>query len=195
MQAYIIQALGEAQKMISDMLADKDLIRNIEQAAIQLAHTLKQQGRIFSCGNGGSMSDAMHFAEELSGCFRKKRRALSAIAISDIAHMTCVANDFGYEQVFARYVEANARSGDVLLAISTSGNSPSIINAAIQAQSQQVFVLGLTGRASCKLKSHSDFYINTPFCTTTDRIQECHITVLHILIELIEYQLFNNGIK
>lgn len=190
MEAYILQALNQAHSMVSSMITDKDLIKNIERAAIQLTDSLQQQGRIFTCGNGGSMSDAMHFAEELTGCFRQKRRALSAIAISDVAHLTCTANDFGYEHVFARYIEANAREGDVLLAISTSGNSPSIVNAAIQARLQHVFVIGLTGRETCSLQSCSDIFINTPPSPTSDRIQECHIKILHILIELIEYQMF-----
>ena len=190
MQDYIIKSLTQAHNMVTQMMADPHLIQTIEHAAKELTRTLKQKGRIITCGNGGSMCDAMHFAEELSVCFRQKRPALSAIAISDVAHLTSAANDFGYEQVFARFIEANARKGDALLAISTSGKSPSIINAAIQARLEGVLVIGLTGRAICDLTPHTNILIHTPPANDTDRIQECHIKILHILIELIEHQLF-----
>ena len=132
----------------------------------------------------------MHFAEELTGRFRKDRPGIAAMAISDPSHLTCVANDFGYDQVFARFVEAHGRAGDVLLAISTSGRSASILNAAKAARARGIHVIGLVGRADSELEALSDVCICTPGGGFADRVQELHIKVVHILIELIERELY-----
>ena len=123
LQSAIRSALMEAQTGLQDLLEDSGTVGQIEKAGVLLAESFKNGGRVFSCGNGGSMCDAMHFAEELSGRFRDDRAALAATSISDPSHMSCVANDYGYEFVFSRYIEAHGRAGDVLLAISTSGKS------------------------------------------------------------------------
>jgi D-sedoheptulose 7-phosphate isomerase len=154
-----------------------------------LVACLRGGGRVLSCGNGGSMCDAMHFAEELSGRNRDDRPALSAQAMSDVGHLTCVANDYGFEQVFARGVEAWARPGDVLLVFSTSGNSRNLIRAADAARLKQVVVLGMLGRDGGELKSRCAISLVVPG-VTSDRIQEVHIKAVHLLIEGIEAALF-----
>ena len=150
---------------------------------------LRSGGRILSCGNGGSMCDAMHFAEELSGRFRKDRPALAGMAISDPSHLTCVANDYGFDQVFARGVEAWGRAGDVLIGFSTSGNSPNVVRAVEKARNLQMKVIGLLGRDGGKLRPLCDMAIVVP-AQTSDRIQEIHIKVVHLVIELVERQMF-----
>jgi D-sedoheptulose 7-phosphate isomerase len=155
-----------------------------------MASALQNGRKIIACGNGGSMCDAMHFAEELSGRFRADRPALAAMALSDPAHLTCVANDYGFEHVFARGVEAFGQAGDVLLAISTSGNSPNVLRAAEAALSRQMKVVALTGKDGGRLALLPVMELRVPIATTTDRIQEIHIKVIHLLIELIERQLF-----
>lgn len=141
-----------------------------------------------SCGNGGSNCDAMHFAEELSGRFRSDRKALPAISISDPAHITCVGNDYGFEYIFSRYVEALGREGDVLLAISTSGNSSNILNAVKAAKERGMMVIALSGKDGGKLASMADVNIIVSHVGFSDRIQEVHIKIIHILILLIEKQ-------
>lgn len=136
------------------------------------------------------MCDAMHLAEELSGRFRDDRPALAATAISDPSHMSCVANDYGYDQVFSRYIEAHARSGDVLVAISTSGASPSVILAAVAAKASGATVIALTGRPDSVLEQNADICVCTPGGPFADRAQELHIKVIHILIEQIERELY-----
>jgi D-sedoheptulose 7-phosphate isomerase len=152
--------------------------------------TLANGGLLMSCGNGGSMCDAMHFAEEWTGRFRADRRALSAIAFSDPSQLTCIANDFGYDEVFARQVEALGKKGDLLVAISTSGNSPNVLKAVAVAKQRGVTVVGLLGKGGGKLKSEVDIPIVVPLAESSDRIQEVHIKVLHIVIEAVERKLF-----
>ena len=135
------------------------------------------------------MCDAMHFAEELSGRFRDERPPYAAVAISDPGHLSCVANDYGYEQVFARYLQAHGRAGDVLLAISTSGASANVLAAARLARARGIGVVALTGRADSPLAALADCTIATPGGRYADRIQELHIKVIHILIELVEHQM------
>ncbi|WP_249604867.1 SIS domain-containing protein [Chromobacterium sp. IRSSSOUMB001] len=183
---HIEASLVEAQTALADLLANPDALASIDAAAQTLISSLAAGGRIFSCGNGGSMCDAMHFAEELTGRYRKNRRGMAAVAISDPSHMTCVANDYGYEFVFSRYLESHARAGDVLIGISTSGNSQTIVNAAQVAREMGVKVIILTGRAGTRLEPLADVYVNTPGGQFADRVQELHIKVLHILIELVE---------
>lgn|SRR5574338_200089 len=190
MKEFVVAGLLEASAALQAMLKDDALLETITRAGLALAESLGSGGRVFSCGNGGSMCDAMHFAEELSGRYRKDRPALGAAAISDVGHMTCVANDFGYEHVFSRYIEGHGRSGDFLVAISTSGTSKSILNAAEAAQLRGMQVIGLHGRPGSALSEVSDYDICTPAGAFADRVQECHIKALHILIEVVERSLF-----
>ena len=135
------------------------------------------------------MCDAMHFAEELTGRFRDDRPGYAALAISDAGHLSCVGNDYGYDQVFARFLEAHGRAGDVLLAISTSGTSKNVLAAAAVAQRIGVRVIALTGHAGTPLTELADIAIVTPAGRYADRVQELHIKVIHILIELVERHL------
>lgn len=182
-------ALNEARIHLEALLANETVIAQIEEAGNCLAESLQGGCRVFSCGNGGSMCDAMHFAEELSGRYRKDRKALAAISISDPAHLSCVSNDFGYEQVFSRYLEAHGRPGDCLIAISTSGTSDNVLLAARTAKTIGMTVIGMTGRAASQLDEFADIRICTPGGKYADRVQELHIKVLHILIELVESKL------
>lgn len=158
----------------------------IEAAGKLMVQSLQNDGKIISCGNGGSLCDAMHFAEELSGRYRENRKALGAISISDPSHMSCVANDFGYDFVFSRYLEAVGRKGDVLLAISTSGNSKNVLEAIKTAKEKGIFVVGLTGKNGGKMAGLCDVEIRAPYTEYADRAQEIHIKVIHTLIDYIE---------
>ncbi|MEY4521612.1 MAG: hypothetical protein RIT10_797 [Bacteroidota bacterium] len=158
----------------------------IEAAGKLMVQSLKNEGKIISCGNGGSLCDAMHFAEELSGRYRENRKALGAISISDPSHMSCVSNDFGYDFVFSRYLEAVGRKGDVLLAISTSGNSKNVLEAIKTAKEKGIFVVGLTGKNGGKMAGLCDVEIRAPYTEYADRAQEIHIKVIHTLIDYIE---------
>jgi D-sedoheptulose 7-phosphate isomerase len=175
-----------ARQALDELLNNDTTLARIEQAARGLIGTLEAKGRVFSCGNGGSMCDAMHFAEEMTGRFRNNRPGLAAIAISDASHLSCVANDFGYDSVFSRYVESHGRPGDALVAISTSGKSQSVVNAATAARALGMKVIALTGRASSPLEALADVCICCPGGAYADRSQELHIKVIHILIELVE---------
>lgn len=186
MQKVIIDTLVEAQKVLDAFLNDSQQVANIEAAANVMIDSIKNGGKIFSCGNGGSMCDAMHFAEELTGRFREDRASLPALAIADPSHLTCVGNDYGFDQVFSRYIAGLGKSGDVLLAISTSGNSPNILAAVRKAHDLGMTVVGLTGKGGGKLASEADVVIDVPHLGYADRIQEIHIKVIHILIQLIE---------
>ncbi|TAF73037.1 MAG: SIS domain-containing protein, partial [Curvibacter sp.] len=177
MQNHITSSLQEAHTALTNLLANPAALATIEQAAQLLISTFENHGRVYSCGNGGSMCDAMHFAEELTGRYRKDRKALGATAISDAGHLTCVGNDHGYEQVFARYVEGHGRSGDCLVALSTSGTSKNVIKAAEAAKALGMKVIILSGKRSEKLEPLSDVYICTPGGTYADRVQELHIKV------------------
>jgi len=181
--------LQQAQSALEQLIINEKSLKSIEAAARLLLDAFAGGGRAFSCGNGGSMCDAMHFAEELTGRFRNDRPCIAAMAISDPGHLTCVANDFGYDQVFARFLEAHGRKGDVLLAISTSGRSASILNAARTARTLGIRVIALVGRDGTDLGPLADICIATPGGKFADRVQELHIKVIHILIELVERQL------
>ena len=178
--------LTEARAVLDRFLADPAHVASIAAAAELIAASLQSGGKVLTCGNGGSLCDAQHFAEELSGRYRQNRRALAAIALTDASHMTCVANDFGFEFVFSRFVEALGRPGDVLLAISTSGNSPNILRAAEAAQELGMTVVSLTGKDGGQLAGLSDVEIRAPHNGYADRIQEIHIKAIHIMIMLIE---------
>jgi D-sedoheptulose 7-phosphate isomerase len=179
-----------AREALDALLRSDSALSTIEKASQYLIETLEVKGTIFACGNGGSMCDAMHFAEELTGRYQKNRPGMSAVAISDPSHISCVANDFGYEHVFSRYIESHGRKGDSLLAISTSGKSPSILNAAKAARSLGVKVVALTGRANSELEPLADICVCCPAAQFADRVQELHIKVIHNLIELIERHFF-----
>jgi D-sedoheptulose 7-phosphate isomerase len=179
-------ALTEAQQLLSQFLADEQQLERLVYAAEIMANALRHQKKIISCGNGGSMADAMHFAEELSGRFRDDRPAYAAMALSDPAYLSCVANDYGYEQVFARGVEAFGQRGDVLLAISTSGHSANVLRAAEVARARQLKVVALTGKDGGALSALADVELRVPHFGYADRIQEMHIKVIHGLIAEIE---------
>ena len=176
----------EAKNVLEHFISDEDNLKNIMKASDLMIESLKNDGKIFSCGNGGSHCDAMHFAEELTGRYREDRDPIAAIAISDPSHLSCVSNDFGFERVFSRYVRALGRKGDVLLAISTSGNSQNIITAAEAAHQKGMKVVSLTGKSGGHLAEHSDVEIRVAHNGYADRIQEIHIKVIHSLIGLIE---------
>lgn len=186
----ISSTLDAVQRNITELQRNAETHRTIARGADGLIAALRADGRIFAAGNGGSLCDAMHFAEELSGSFRDPRPALAATAIADPAHLTCVGNDFGFEHVFERYVEAHVRTGDALVAISTSGRSPNVVLAAEAARSRGAFVLALTGRRDSRLAECADVEICTPVSGYSDRVQEQHIIVVHLLVELIERALF-----
>ncbi|MDA0711575.1 MAG: SIS domain-containing protein [bacterium] len=190
MKQHIESSLAEASTALDSLLENANALAAIENAAGLLIDVFERKGRVYACGNGGSMCDAMHFAEELTGRYRRDRAPLAATAISDIGHMTCVGNDFGYEHVFSRYIEAHGRSGDCLVALSTSGTSKNVIRAAEAARAQDMGVIVLSGRPSESLKALSTVYVCTPGGRFADRVQELHIKVLHILIELIERRFF-----
>lgn len=188
MQQDIQKELEEAREVLQSFLSEEKNIQKIEAAARLMADGIGSGNKIFSCGNGGSHCDAMHFAEELSGRYRENRPALPAIAISDPSHISCVGNDFGYEHIFSRYLEGLGREGDTLLAISTSGNSASVLRAAETARAQGLKVVALTGKDGGKLGPLADVEIRVPHHGYADRVQEIHIKVIHILIMLIEKQ-------
>ncbi|ARU95032.1 MULTISPECIES: D-sedoheptulose 7-phosphate isomerase [Tatumella] len=188
-QDIIRSELNEAAETLNNFLKDENNIQAIQQAAVLLADSFKAGGKVLSCGNGGSHCDAMHFAEELTGRYRENRPAYPAIAISDVSHISCVSNDYGYNHVFSRYIEGVGRAGDVLLGISTSGNSANIIKAIEAARAQGMKVITLTGKDGGQMDGSADVEIRVPHFGFADRIQEIHIKVIHILILLIEKEM------
>lgn len=185
----IIKSLDEARRTLEEFMSSPSALDQIEKAAQICVEALRDGNKIISCGNGGSLCDATHFAEELTGRYRDSRCPLPAIAINDPAYMTCVGNDFGFQNVFSRYVEGVGSKGDVLLAISTSGNSQNILDAVAKAQQKGMKVISLTSLGESKLSPLSDVAICTPRTAHSDRIQEIHIKVIHILIQCIEEML------
>ncbi|MDE1483492.1 D-sedoheptulose 7-phosphate isomerase [Xenorhabdus bovienii] len=188
-QDLIRSELSEAADTLAKFLNDDANIDAIQQAAVLLADSFKAGGKVLSCGNGGSHCDAMHFAEELTGRYRENRPGYPGIAISDPSHLSCVSNDFGYDYVFSRYLEAVGQKGDVLLGISTSGNSGNIIKAIEAAGAKGMKVITLTGKDGGKMAGTADVEIRVPHFGYADRIQEIHIKVIHILIQLIEKEM------
>ncbi len=185
-------SLLEARDALEQLIERDSFRLSMAEAGDMICESLGAGGRIFSCGNGGSLCDAMHFAEELSGRFRADRPALAAVAIADPAHISCTANDYGYEAVFSRYLEGHGRAGDVLLAISTSGTSANVLRAAETAAQQGLQIIALTGQIESPLAKLAHLELCTPGGKHSDRVQELHIKVIHILIELIEAQLFKH---
>ncbi|WP_320020037.1 D-sedoheptulose 7-phosphate isomerase [Labilibaculum manganireducens] len=182
----IKESFLDAQKVLNEFIADEANFSAIEAAGDAMAKSIKNGGKIISCGNGGSMCDAMHFAEELTGRFRGDRPSMPAVAISDASHITCVANDYGFDYIFSRYVEGMGQNGDVFLGISTSGNSANIINAVKAAKEKGLIVVGLTGKTGGEMAALCDVEIRVPWEKYSDRVQEIHIKVIHCLIQYIE---------
>lgn len=188
-KANVLAALNDARDALDALISNEKTIAAVVAAAGLMADAVEGDGKVMSCGNGGSLCDAMHFAEEMTGRYRSNRRPYAALAISDASHMACVGNDYGYEEVFSRYVEAHGRKGDVLLAITTSGTSRNIVKAAEVARRKGVKVVALTGRDETPITELADVSIVTPAGRWADRVQELHIKCIHILIELIERRL------
>ncbi len=189
-QNPIRASFADATATLQAFTASDDCMQAVERFAKAAHAALTAGGRLYSCGNGGSMCDAMHFAEEWTGRFRGNRSALPAMAFSDPSQLTCIANDFGYDEVFARQLEAYGAKGDVLVALSTSGNSPNILRACEVARERGITIVGLLGKGGGKMLDKVDIPIIVPVATTSDRIQEVHIKVLHIVIEAVERKLF-----
>lgn len=185
---FIATALDEAITLLQKLQSNKDFQQQIQQAIDLLAHSFANNQRVFSCGNGGSLCDSMHFAEELTGRFRQDRKPLAAVAISDPSHLSCVSNDYGYDQVFSRYLEAWGNPGDVLVAFSTSGNSPNILKACQVARQKGMRIIGMLGKGGGQAKGLVDLPLIVP-SQSTDRIQEIHIKLVHFFIEGIEKSL------
>ena len=181
----LARSIIEAHEALARFIADRSNLERLEVVSRELAETLASGGKILAIGNGGSMCDAMHFCEELTGRFRGDRPPLAAIACSDPGHLTCVANDYGYQEVFARWVRGLGRSGDALVALSTSGNSANVIRAVEAAKAIGMRVVLLLGKGGGKLAGTGDHQWIAPG-ETADRIQEIHMLVLHTLIEGIE---------
>lgn len=185
----VLAALGDARDALDSLMNNDKTIEQICAAADLMARAVEHDGKVISCGNGGSLCDAMHFAEEMTGRFRSDRRPYAAMAISDVSHMACVGNDYGYEDVFSRFVQAHGHAGDVLLAITTSGTSKNVVKAARAAREKGVKVVALTGRDGTPIVELADVAIVTPAGRWADRVQELHIKCIHIMIELIERRL------
>ncbi|NOY05576.1 MAG: D-sedoheptulose 7-phosphate isomerase [Chlorobi bacterium] len=184
----IERSLNDAAEGLARLRGEPALLDAIQRFAGAVVKAFSSGGKVLACGNGGSMSDAMHFAEEFSGRYRKDRKPLPALALNDPAHITCTANDYGFEYVFSRQVEALGKQGDVLLAISTSGNSPNVINAVVEAKKHGMVSVGLLGKGGGRLAELVDLPVIVPG-ETADRIQELHIKILHIVIEIVERNL------
>lgn len=182
-------AFDEASRTLTQFLADPEQIKKCVQFSELLIQTFENGGNAFSCGNGGSHCDAMHFAEEFTGRYRKDRKPLGALALGDASHVTCVSNDYGFNEIFARQITGLARKGDILVGLSTSGNSENVIRAFAAAKEKGVKTVALLGRDGGKLKSMADLAIVVP-AQTSDRIQEIHIKLIHTVIETVERKLF-----
>jgi D-sedoheptulose 7-phosphate isomerase len=186
---FIKNAFDDAYQTLTSFMNNEENISKMEKAIALMVGTLREDGRLLSCGNGGSMCDSMHFVEELTGRFRKDRPPLAAMSMGDPSHITCVANDYGYDYIFSRHVEAWGRKGDTLLAISTSGNSGNVVLAVEAAKKKGMHVVGLLGKGGGKLKDMVDVPLIVEN-TVSDRIQEIHIKLIHMFIEGIERELF-----
>lgn len=188
-QQQILDELEEARTVLETFINDKNNLKLIQDAALLIAKSFKNGGKVISCGNGGSHCDAMHFAEELTGRYRENRPAYPAIAISDVSHLSCVSNDFGYDYVFSRYIEGVGQKGDVLFGLSTSGNSKNVLNAIKAAKEKGMKVIAMTGKDGGQMAGLADVEIRVPHFRYADRIQEIHIKVIHILMMLIEFEM------
>ena len=190
MQNAIKNAVEQGVQAI-EKLQTQQALQFIEDAVLAITNCYQKRGKLLIAGNGGSLCDAMHFAEELTGYFRAPRPALPAIALADPAHLTCVGNDAGFHTVFARGVEAYGQKGDVFIALSTSGNSKNLIEAAQMAKRKELFTIAFLGKEGGALKGVCDLeWVVTGF-PFSDRIQEAHMTAIHIIIERTEALLFS----
>lgn len=183
---HVLAHLNEAADALARLRQDAETLDQVVRAVDLMAGALRAGGKILSCGNGGSLCDAMHFAEELSGRYREDRPALAALCLGDPGHLTCVGNDYGFERVFARGVEALGRPGDVLVGFSTSGRSPNVVAAARAARESGMSVIALTGRSGSELEKVADLTLITPGGRYADRVQELHIKLVHVMIDGIE---------
>lgn len=189
----IKQELEEAAQVLEKFINEPENLQKIEEAADILVASFRSGGKVLACGNGGSSCDASHFCEELTGRFREEREPLPAISMNDASHITCTGNDFGFNKIFSRHLRALGNKGDVLLAISTSGDSENVIAAVEYAKQRGIKVIGLTGNYGGKLAEYADVEIRVPHKGYSDRIQEIHIKVIHILILLIEKKMELEG--
>lgn len=189
-EEIILNAVEEGIQAI-EILRKPQSLEFIEKAALAIAQTFRDGGKLLIAGNGGSLCDAMHFAEEFTGQFRGKRRALPAIALADAGHMSCTANDMGFNDVFSRAIEALGKPGDVFVALTTSGNSPNILQAVATAKSMDLKTISFLGKSGGKLRGKSDLEWLVEGFRFSDRIQEAHMTAIHIIIELVEKELFD----
>ncbi len=182
--------LEEAQQTLEKFLSQPEQLEKCVEFSQILIEAYKNDQNVFSCGNGGSHCDAMHFAEELTGRYRDDRKPLGALALGDPSHVTCVSNDYGFEQIFARQIEGLGRSGDVLIGLSTSGNSKNVINAFNVAKSKGIKTVALLGKTGGELKNLADLPIVIEGPSSSDRIQEMHIKLIHTVIGSVERELF-----
>ena len=185
----LIESYKTELELLKSFIEQEEEEKMTEKVASELAKTFSNGNKVLICGNGGSNSDALHFAEEFTGKFRKERRALPALAISESSHITCVGNDYGFDYIFSKGVEAFGKEGDVFIGLSTSGNSPNVIKAVEMAKSLGMKTVGLLGKDGGKLKGLCDFEFVIPG-ETSDRIQEIHMMILHIIIEGVERIMF-----
>ena len=179
------QSFSEGYELLGKFISDENNFVNLDNIVKILVGAFDSGRKVLICGNGGSMTDAMHFAEELTGRFRSDRNALPVIALSDPSHITCVANDYGFDEIFSKSVEAFGKKGDVFIGLSTSGNSPNIIKAIEKAAEKKLLTILLLGRDGGKLKGKADIDIIIP-AGTSDRIQELHMMILHTVVEGVE---------
>ena len=193
MKEHIQQMIETSLHIKQAMAKDESLIALLEEVAKQMISVFQHGGKVLLAGNGGSAADAQHIAAELSGRFRRDRSPLFAEALHvNSSFLTAVSNDYGYEEAFARMVEGMGRPGDLLIAISTSGNSPNILRAVERAHVGEMLVVGLTGQSGGALREEADFWVPVP-SNDTPRIQESHILIGHILCELVEQALFGDA--
>ncbi len=192
MQHHILRAVEDGVRAM-EFLKRPESVEFIEQASRTIAACFRDGNKLLIAGNGGSLCDAMHFAEELTGFFRGKRKALPAIALSDPGHLTCTANDMGFESVFSRAIEALGNPGDVFIALTTSGNSPNLVNATLKAKELGLQTIGFLGKTGGQLKGVSDLEWIVEGFAFSDRIQEAHMTAIHIMIEMVEKELFEHA--
>ena len=185
-KAAVLDAIRAAE-----YLHQPESLAFIEMASLWIADCFRAEGKILIAGNGGSLCDAMHFAEELTGQFRARRKALPAIALSDPGHLTCVANDMGFEDVFSRGVEALGKPGDLLILLTTSGNSSNLIRAAAVAKEKNLKTIAFLGKSGGKLRGRCDLEWIVSGFDYSDRIQEAHMAAIHIIIEMVERHLFS----
>ena len=189
MKNKIIQSVNQSIQALEQLASPKG-VEFVETAANVIADCFRKGNKLLIAGNGGSLCDASHFAEELTGIFRKKRRALPAIVLGEPGHVTCVANDLGFEQIFSRAIEAYGKPGDVFVGLTTSGNSANLVRGFAQAEEMELQTIAFLGKGGGKLKGTAHIEWIVEGFSTSDRIQEAHMTAIHILIEMVEDLLF-----